>query len=363
MYDFLIVGSGLFGSVFAHQAKQAGKSCLVIDKRSVAGGNIACENIEGINVHMHGAHIFHTNDETIWKFVNQFVSFNNYIHTVMATTGGKLYNLPFNMNTFYQIWGITDPAAAKQRILMQSFAGIPANLEQQALKLVGYDIYNRLIKEYTEKQWGRQCSELPAFIIKRLPVRFTFNNNYFNDRYQGIPIGGYNPLIKGLLSGVDLILKIDYFTNTEHWKNIARKIVYTGPLDQFYSYQFGDLEYRSLRFDTMVKPVENFQGCAVMNYTSHLEPYTRSIEHKHFENTVSPATVVTYEFPQAWSRGMEQYYPVNDMKNSRKFKAYNDLAQLEENIIFGGRLASYRYYDMHQVIAAALKASRLALSQ
>lgn len=373
MHDFLIVGSGLFGAVFAHQAKQVGKSCLVIDKRSMPGGNVACEKIEGINVHLHGAHIFHTNDETIWKFVNSFVPFNNYTHTVVANYKGKIFNLPFNMNTFYQMWRIADPGEASKKIEAQrSFKRwkgckygnytVPINLEQQTIELVGTDLYKTIVKEYTEKQWGRKCTELLPFIIKRLPVRFTYDNRYFSDRFQGIPIGGYNPLISGLLSGIEVRLNTDYFANPDHFKGLARTVVYTGPLDQFYGFKFGDLEYRSLSFKTILKDRENYQGCAVMNYTSHIVPYTRTIEHKHFEDTKSPVTVVSYEYPQTWDRSREPYYPINDPANDKLYRMYSTLANAEANVIFGGRLAEYRYYDMHQVVASALKASRLAIA-
>lgn len=361
-YDYLIVGAGLFGATFAHQAKKRGKKCLVIDKRFHAGGNIYCKEEEGINVHYYGAHIFHTNDRDIWEFVNSFVEFNRYTNSPLANYKGKLYNLPFNMNTFYQLWGVTTPEEAQQKINEQIASlniGEPQNLEEQALKLVGTDIYEKLIKGYTEKQWGRKATELPAFIIKRLPVRFTFDNNYFNDKYQGIPIGGYNKLTEGLLAGIDVQLNTNFFDDVEHFKSLAEKIVYTGPLDEYYNYQFGELEYRSLRFEHKRLETPNFQGNAVVNYNEREIPYTRIIEHKHFEFGTQPHTIITYEYPATWEKGMEPYYPLNDDKNSKRFKQYQELSEKESNVIFGGRLAEYRYYDMHQVIGSALvKAKR-----
>jgi UDP-galactopyranose mutase len=361
-YDYLIVGAGLFGATFAHQAKKKGKKCLVIDKRFHTGGNIYCKDEDGINVHYYGAHIFHTNDKDIWEFVNSFVEFNRYTNSPVANFKGELYNLPFNMNTFYQLWGVTTPQAAQDKINEQIASlniGEPQNLEEQALKLVGTDIYEKLIKGYTEKQWGRKATELPAFIIKRLPVRFTFDNNYFNDKYQGIPIGGYNKLSEGLLAGIDVRLNTNFFDDVEHFKSLAEKVVYTGPLDEYYNYQFGELEYRSLRFEHKRLDIPNYQGNAVVNYNEREIPYTRIIEHKHFEFGTQPHTVITYEYPATWERGMEPYYPMNDDKNSKRFKQYQDLSEKESNVIFGGRLAEYRYYDMHQVIGSALvKAKR-----
>lgn len=360
-YDYLIVGAGLFGAVFAHEMQKKNKKCLVIDKRSHFGGNVFCENIEGINVHKYGAHIFHTNDKYIWDYVNSFVEFNRYTNSPMANYNGELYNLPFNMNTFYQLWGVKTPAEAQQQIrdqVDQLNLKSPNNLEEQALSLVGTDIYEKLIKGYTEKQWGRKAKELPAFIIKRLPVRFTFDNNYFNDKYQGIPIGGYNKLIAGLLEGIEVRLDTDFFENRDDLMNLADKTVFTGKIDEFYNYQFGNLEYRSLRFDHRILETDNFQGNAVVNYTAFDVPYTRIIEHKHFEFGKQTKTVITKEYPDTYEDGKEAYYPINDDRNTALFKKYSALAKSELNIIFGGRLAEYKYYDMHQVIAAALKTSR-----
>jgi UDP-galactopyranose mutase len=357
-YDYLIVGSGLFGAVFAHEAKKRNKKCLVIDKRDHTGGNIYCENVEGINVHKYGAHIFHTNDKYIWDYVNSFVEFNRYTNSPLALHNGELYNLPFNMNTFYQLWKVKTPQEAKDKIQSQiDHLNIkePANLEEQALSLIGTDIYEKLIKGYTEKQWGRAATELPAFIIKRLPVRFTYDNNYFNDKYQGIPIGGYNKLTEGLLEGIEVRLSTDYFENREEWDSIAEKIVFTGKIDQYYNFQFGQLEYRSLKFEHETHDVENYQGNAVVNYTEREVPYTRIIEHKHFEFGTQPKTVVTKEYPSEWTSEQEPYYPINDKKNSDVFAQYRDLAAKEDKVIFGGRLAEYRYYDMHQIIGSALK--------
>ncbi|MBS1742687.1 MAG: UDP-galactopyranose mutase [Bacteroidetes bacterium] len=362
-YDFLIVGSGLYGATFAHMATKAGKKCLVIDKRKHKGGNVYCTDIDGINVHTYGAHIFHTNDQHIWDFVNSFVPFNRFTNSPVSISKGKLYNLPFNMNTFYQLWNVTTPEQAKKKIEAQTAAhqyAQPANLEEQALKLVGDDVYNTLIKEYTEKQWGKKASELPAFIIKRLPLRFTFDNNYFTDKYQGIPIGGYNLLVDGLLEGIEVKLEQDFFTDRDYYFSIAEKIVYTGPIDAFYNNCFGALEYRSLEFKHEVLPQENFQGNAVVNYNDATVPYTRIIEHKHFEFGTQAHTVITYEYPKTWKPGMESYYPINDEMNMRRFKEYETLANNETNVIFGGRMAEYRYYDMHQVIGSALaKTGRL----
>jgi UDP-galactopyranose mutase len=346
-YDYLIVGSGLFGAVFAHEA----------DKRTHQGGNVYCEQVEGINVHKYGPHIFHTNDKGLWDYVNSFVEFNNFILSPLACYEDRLYNLPFNMNTFYQLWNVKTPAEANEKIQSQIVKpknGEPANLEEQALSIVGKDVYQKLIKGYTEKQWGRKATELPSFIIKRLPVRFTFNNNYFNDRYQGIPVGGYNKLIDGLLNGIEVKLEQDYFEDRSYWDSIAEHTVFTGKIDEFYDFRFGQLEYRSLRFETETLDVNNFQGNAVINYTEREVPYTRVIEHKHFENGTQEKTVITKEYSQEWSAEKEPYYPINDEKNDRIFKQYQQLAKSQPAVIFGGRLAEYRYYDMHQVIASAL---------
>lgn len=365
-FDYLIVGAGLFGATFAHLARKQGKRCLVIDKRSHAGGNIYCEEIEGINVHKYGAHIFHTSDREVWDFVNSIVPFNRYTNCPVAQApDGKLYNLPFNMNTFYQMWGVKTPTEAQAKLDEQRKDAIermkaegvdePRNLEEQALTLIGRDIYGKLIKGYTEKQWGRQCTELPAFIIRRLPVRMTFDNNYFNDAYQGIPIGGYNRLIDGLLDGVEVKLDTDFFADRKHWKSIADKIVFTGKIDEFYGYRFGKLEYRTVRFETEVLNESNHQGNAVVNYTSADVPYTRIIEHKHFEtfgNAVynNPKTVISKEYSTEWHNGMEPFYPVNDDKNQAIYTQYKSLADCEQKIIFGGRLAEYKYYDMAPII-------------
>lgn len=355
-YDYLIVGSGLFGSVFAHEATKRGHKCLVIDKRAHKGGNVYCENVGGINVHAYGAHIFHTNDKPIWDYVNQFAEFNHYVNSPIAVSKGRLYNLPFNMNTFYQIWGVQTPEEAREIIEKQiAEHGVkdPQNLEEQALSLIGKDIYELLIKEYTEKQWGKKASELPAFIIKRLPVRYKFDNNYFNDRYQGIPVGGYNKIIDGLLEGIEVQLNIDFFEDRNHWESVADKVLFTGKVDQYFDYRFGQLEYRSLRFEHETLDQENFQGNAVVNYNDADVPYTRILEHKHFEFTKSDHTVITREYPQEWTAGREAYYPVNDEKNQ---KIYSEYAKLKEadKALFGGRLAEYKYYDMHQIIGSAL---------
>lgn len=358
MFDYLIIGSGLFGSVFAHEAKKRGKKVKIIEKREHVGGNVYCENIEGINVHKYGAHIFHTNDKYIWDYVNSFVEFNRYTNTPMALSKGKLYNLPFNMNTFNQLWGVTTPQQAKDKIASQSKEfehKEPGNLEEQAISLVGRDIFETLIKEYTEKQWGRDCSELPAFIIKRLPVRFTYDNNYFNDKYQGIPIGGYNKLIDGLLDEIEIETGVDYFDNQEYWNSLAKKVVYTGPIDKFFDYQFGRLDYRSLRFDSELIDMDNYQGNAVINYIDKNVGFTRIIEHKHFEFGTQEKTVVTKEYPKEFEEGDEYYYPVNDKKNTSIYTQYKSLKSNCDDVIFGGRLAEYKYYDMHQVIASALK--------
>ena len=369
-YDYLIVGSGLFGATFAYRAKQAGKKCLVIDKRNHKGGNVYCENIEGINVHKYGAHIFHTSKKEVWNFVNSIVEFNRYTNSPVANYKGKLYNLPFNMNTFYQMWGVVTPQEAKEKIKEQKAAAVksmqqagivePRNLEEQAISLIGTDIYRTLIKGYTEKQWGRKCTELPAFIIKRLPVRFVYDNNYFNDKYQGIPIGGYNKLIDGLLGGIEVKTGIDFFKNRNYWENIAEKIVFTGKIDEFYDYRFGKLEYRTVIFEEEIHNCCNYQGNAVVNYTDKDVPYTRIIEHKHFEMFGSeidncPKTVISKEYSIEWKDGMEPYYPVNDKKNNDLYALYKELADKTENVIFGGRLAEYKYYDMAPIIEKVLK--------
>lgn len=356
-YDYLIVGSGLFGCVFAHEATKRGKRCIVIDKRPHVGGNVYCENRENINVHKYGAHIFHTNDKTIWDYVNSFVEFNRYTNSPLAFYKNEVYNLPFNMNTFFQLWGVRTPAEAKE-IIQKQIDSLhieqPANLEEQALSLVGVDIYEKLIKGYTEKQWGRPATELPAFIIKRLPVRFTYDNNYFSDKYQGIPIGGYNKLTEGLLDGIAVRLGVDYFEEREQFEALADQTIFTGKIDQYYNYRFGQLEYRSLRFEHQTLDTENYQGNAVVNYNEAEVPYTRIIEHKHFEFGTQPKTVVTREYPEEWTPDKEPYYPINDQRNNTIFKRYQKLAAQESNVIFGGRLAEYRYYDMHQIIGSAL---------
>lgn len=355
MYDYLIVGSGLFGSTFAYCAKQAGKKCLVIDKRPVLGGNVYCINIDEIVVHAHGPHIFHTNDESIWKFVNKFAEFNNYRHTAIAKANGKIYNLPFNMNTFYQVLGKSHPQEVKTIMNQINNNKNNLNLEEQAISLVGKDMYDILIKGYTEKQWGRSCKELPASIIKRLPVRLTFDNSYFDDKYQGIPIGGYNKIVSGLLEGIKTETSVDYLKNKYELDSIANKVVYTGMIDALFDYRYGMLEYRSLSFDTHILNVDNYQGIAIVNYTTKEFPYTRSIEHKHFENVKSERTVITYEYPKEYHKEAEPYYPVNDNLNNEKYNKYYDLALSNDKLIVGGRLGRYKYYDMHQVIASAIK--------
>ena len=365
-YDYLIVGAGLFGTTFAYKAKQAGKTCLVIDKRPHLGGNIYCEEVEGIHVHKYGAHIFHTNNKEVWDFVNSIVPFNRYTNCPVANYHGQLYNLPFNMNTFHQMWGVVTPAKAKAKINEQRAEALamlngrePKNLEEQALCLVGKDIYEKLIKEYTEKQWGRDCKDLPAFIIRRLPLRFVYDNNYFNDAYQGIPIGGYNRLIDGLLEGVDTLVNTDFFANREKWESMADKIVFTGKIDEYYGYCFGKLDYRTVRFETTTMATANYQGNAVINFTDRETPYTRVIEHKHFESfgqTVydNPKTVISHEYSIEWQDGMEPFYPINDDKNSALYVQYKQLADKESRIIFGGRLAEYKYYDMAPIIEKVL---------
>lgn len=385
-YDYLIVGSGLFGATFAHLAHKQGKKCLVIDKRPHLGGNIYCENIEGINVHKYGAHIFHTSNKQVWDFVNSIVEFNRYTNSPVANYQGKLYNLPFNMNTFYQMWGVTTPEEAQAKIDEQKaeyseelrvknkelgLPNEPHNLEEQAMLLVGKDIYERLIKGYTEKQWGRKCTELPAFIIKRLPVRLVFDNNYFNDKYQGIPVGGYNKLTEGLLEGIECQTSIDFFSTPyempngekailkDAWKEIADKLVFTGKIDEFYDYQFGKLNYRTVRFQQEIIDKPNYQGNAVVNYTEREVPYTRVIEHKHFEMFGAevydcPKTVISKEYSTEWKDGMEPYYPVNDKENTELAAQYKALAEQEQDVIFGGRLAEYKYYDMAPIIEKVL---------
>ena len=386
-YDYLIVGSGLFGATFAHLAHKQGKTCLVIDKRPHLGGNIYCENIEGINVHKYGAHIFHTSNKEVWDFVNAIVEFNRYTNSPVANYKGKLYNLPFNMNTFYQMWGVTTPEEAQAKIDEQKAEAVakmkadgvsePRNLKEQAQVLIGKDIYERLIKGYTEKQWGRKCTDLPAFIIKRLPVRLVFDNNYFNDKYQGIPVGGYNKLIDGLLEGIDTITSVDFFADNiqklaenkeasqkaglikDCWQEIAEKLVFTGKIDQFYDYQFGQLNYRTVRFEQEIIDSPNYQGNAVVNYTEQEVPYTRVIEHKHFEMFGAevyncPKTVISKEYSTEWKVGMEPYYPVNDNDHSELYAQYKNLADQEKDVIFGGRLAEYKYYDMAPIIEKAL---------
>lgn len=386
-YDYLIVGSGLFGATFAHLAHKQGKTCLVIDKRPHLGGNIYCENIEGINVHKYGAHIFHTSNKEVWDFVNAIVEFNRFTNSPVANYKGKLYNLPFNMNTFYQMWGVTTPEEAQVKIDEQKAEAVakmkadgisePRNLEEQAQVLIGKDIYERLIKGYTEKQWGRKCTDLPAFIIKRLPVRLVFDNNYFNDKYQGIPVGGYNKLIDGLLEDIDTMTSVDFFADNiqklaenkessqkaglikDCWQEIAEKLVFTGKIDQFYDYQFGKLNYRTVRFEQEIIDSPNYQGNAVVNYTEQEVPYTRVIEHKHFEMFGAevyncPKTVISKEYSTEWKDGMEPYYPVNDKENSELYAQYKNLADQEKDVIFGGRLAEYKYYDMAPIIEKAL---------
>ncbi len=372
-YNYLIVGSGLFGATFAHLAKKAGKTCLVIDQRPHLGGNLYCEEKEGIHVHTYGAHIFHTGNKEVWDFVNALVPFNRYTNCPVANYKGELYNLPFNMNTFHQMWGVRTPEEAQQRIKDQQ-AEIknllgdrePANLEEQALLLVGKDIYEKLIKGYTEKQWGRSCTELPAFIIRRLPLRFVYDNNYFNDAYQGIPTEGYNALITKLLEGVETRVNCDFFAHRAELEALADTIVYTGPIDRFYDYRFGQLQYRTVRFETEVKDMPNYQGNAVINYTDRETPYTRIIEHKHFESFGqavydNPKTVISREFSTEWQPGMEPYYPVNDDRNAALYAQYKALAEKETNVLFGGRLAEYKYYDMAPTIEQAMKLAKSVL--
>ena len=363
-YDYLIVGAGLYGAVFAHQATKRGKKCLVIDKRDHIAGNIYTYECEGINVHQYGAHIFHTNNKAVWQYVNQFAEFNRYTNSPVANYKGEIYNLPFNMNTFNKMWGVITPQEAQAKIEQQrKDAGItdPANLEEQAISLVGTDIYEKLIKGYTGKQWGRPCTELPSFIIKRLPVRFTYDNNYFNALYQGIPTGGYTQMVANMLGDVEVRLETDYFANKEEFDALAEKIVYTGPIDAYFDYSLGALQYRSVRFETETLDMENYQGNAVVNYTDSETPYTRIIEHKHFEFGTQPKTVISREYSAEWKQGDEPYYPVNDDKNSALYAQYKALADKEEKVIFGGRLGEYKYYDMDKVIEVALEVAEKEL--
>jgi UDP-galactopyranose mutase len=358
MFDYLIVGSGLYGSTCAHELRNRGKRVLVVEKRDHIGGNIYTENVEGIQVHRYGAHIFHTNNKDIWDYVNQFAEFNRYTNSPVANYKGRIFNLPFNMNTFNQLWGVITPEQAQAKIKEQQseFASeSPQNLEEQAIKLVGRDIYEILVKGYTEKQWGRPANELPSFIIKRLPVRFTYDNNYFNDRFQGIPIGGYTQIIEKMLNGIDVRCNTDYFNDRNELDKIAKTIIYTGPIDRYFDYCYGKLEYRSLRFETEIIRKANVQGNAVVNYTDRDTPYTRIIEHKHFDPVDTQNSVITREYPSEWQEGLEPYYPVNNERNDTLYRQYRDLSRLETKVFFGGRLARYRYYDMHQIIASALK--------
>lgn len=354
MYDYLIVGAGLFGATFARLAADSGKSCLVIDKRSHIGGNCYTENIEGINVHKYGAHIFHTSNEKVWDFVNRFATFNPFINSPKAFSKGKLYSLPFNMNTFYELWGVTNPQEAKRIIQEQTLKIHPTNLEEQALFLVGSDIYNTLIKEYTEKQWDKSATELPAFIIKRLPLRFTFNNNYFNDKYQGIPTDGYTQMINKMLENIEVKLNTDYFSNKEYFNSIANQVVYTGCIDEFFNYEYGSLEYRSLDFKEKYHSVDNFQGNAVINYCDKEFNHTRIIEHKHFQSINTPHTIISYEYPQNYQKGMIPYYPINDETNQKLYQLYKDKSKTLTNFIFGGRLSEYKYMDMDATIKSAM---------
>ena len=357
-YDYLIVGTGLFGAIFAYEANKRGKKCLVIDKRNHVAGNIYTENIEGINVHKYGAHIFHTSNEEVWDYIQQFVKFNRYTNSPIANYKGGIYNMPFNMNTFNKLWGVITPKEAKEKIEEEKRqAGIeePKNLEEQAISLVGKTIYEKLVKGYTEKQWGKKATELPSFIIKRLPVRFTYDNNYFNDLYQGIPMGGYTQIIEKMLEGIDVKLNYNYFEHREELDNIANKTIFTGQIDKYYDYKFGELEYRSLRFETEILDMQNYQGNAVVNYTEYEIPYTRIIEHKHFEfDTTSPKTIVTKEYPDSWNKEKEPYYTINNERNNKLYEKYAELASKDNKVIFGGRLGSYKYYDMDKVILEAL---------
>ena len=365
-YDYLIVGAGLFGAVFAHEAKEAGKTCLVIDKRNHIAGNIYTDKVKDIDVHQYGAHIFHTSNETVWKYVNRFAKFNRYTNSPVANYKGEIYNMPFNMNTFNKLWGVVTPQEAQAKIEEQKAAyhvENPQNLEEQAISLIGPDVYTKLVKGYTEKQWGKRATELPSFIIKRLPVRFTYDNNYFNDDYQGIPVEGYTKMIERMLDGVEVKLEEDFLKNREAFMEQADKIVYTGMIDEYYNYCYGELEYRSLNFETEVlEGVENYQGNAVVNYTEYEVPYTRIIEHKHFTYGTQPDTVITREYPKTWSKGDEPYYPMNDEKNLNLYEKYTELAAKEGNVIFGGRLGMYKYYDMDDTIEAALNCAHAELN-
>lgn len=356
MYDYLVVGSGLYGAIFAHEAKKNNKSVLVLEKRPDIAGNVYTEKIEGINVHKYGAHIFHTNNENVWNYVRKFAEFNRFTNSPVANYKGELYSMPFNMYTFNKMWGVVTPEEAANKIAEQrkEITGEPQNLEEQAISLVGRDIYEKLVKGYTEKQWGRDCKDLPAFIIKRLPVRLIYDNNYFNDTYQGIPIGGYTKLVEKMLEGIEVKLNTDFFDDVEYYKSIAEKIVYTGPIDEYFNYKLGELDWRSLRFEEKILDCENYQGNAVVNYTGHEVEYTRVIEHKHFEYGTQEKTVITYEYPVDYKKGMEKYYTVNDEKNNKLAEKYRKLATQEENVIFGGRLAEYKYYDMDDVIKSAI---------
>lgn len=357
-YDFLIVGAGLYGCVFAHEATKAGKKCLIIDKRNHIGGNIYTEKIEGINIHKYGAHIFHTNNKEIWDYVNKFVEFNRYTNSPIANYKGEIFNLPFNMNTFNKMWGVITPEEAKKKLQSQCNKGYsenPKNLEEQAINLVGIDLYEKLIKGYTEKQWGRPCSDLPAFIIRRLPVRFTYDNNYFNANYQGIPIGGYTSMIEAMINGIEVKLNTDYLKDKERWDSLADKVIYTGPIDAYFNYKLGVLEYRSVRFEEEVLNIENYQGNAVVNYTDLETPYTRIIEHKHFEFGTQTKTIISREYSSEWKLGDEPYYPVNDSRNNGLYDKYKALSAGEEKVIFGGRLGQYKYYDMDSIIEIALE--------
>lgn len=364
-YDYLVVGSGLFGAIFAYEANKKNKRCLVIEKRAHIAGNIYTENIEGINVHKYGAHIFHTSNKAIWEYINQFAEFNRYTNSPIARYKEEVYNLPFNMNTFNKLWGVFTPEEAKQKIqeeLKEVNIGEPRNLEEQAIKLVGKTIYEKLVKGYTEKQWGMKATDLPSFIIKRLPVRFTYDNNYFNDAYQGIPIGGYTQIIEKMLEGIEIKLNYDFFEHRKELENIADKIIFTGPIDQYYNYCFGNLEYRSVRFETEILDMENYQGNAVVNYTEYEVPYTRIIEHKHFEFGTQPKTVISKEYSDTWNSNKEPYYPINNDKNNQLYEKYRELAEKDNQVIFGGRLGQYKYYDMHKVIEEALKCVEKELS-
>ena len=366
-YDYLIVGSGLYGAIFAYEANKEGKRCLVIEKRNHIAGNIYTENVEGINVHKYGAHIFHTSDKEVWEYINRFAEFNRYTNSPVANYKGEIYNLPFNMNTFNKLWGVITPSEAREKIEEEKQTARvdnPQNLEEQAINLVGNTIYEKLVKGYTEKQWGKKATELPAFIIKRLPVRFIYDNNYFNDKYQGIPIGGYTQIIEKMLNGIDVKLNCDYFANREELEKIADKIVFTGPIDEFYNYCFGELEYRSLRFESEEKDIDNYQGNAVVNYTDYETPYTRIIEHKHFEyeDRNPNKTIITKEYPGKWNKGKEAYYPLNNEKNNQLYEKYKEYSKKDNNIIFGGRLGKYKYYDMDKVIREALDDVRRELN-